>query len=134
MAEPGEETAGTLMTSPAVIVQPDMTVSEAAWHVALSCLKRVSVVETDGRLVETAHRHALLDALLEVDATLGEGVRGRIRHVLSEAADTVEATVQRGPARLRGSVTSDEGARLLAEVKGFDPVGDVIDEPTVRDG
>ncbi|MER5202140.1 CBS domain-containing protein [Streptomyces sp. NPDC002825] len=133
-AEPGEETAETLMTSPAVTVQPDMTVSEAAWLVALSRLKRVPVAEPDGRLVGTVHRHTLLDALLGVDATLVEGVRGRIRHVFPEAADTVEVTVQQGMARLRGSVTGDVGARLLAEVKGLDPVRDVIDELTVRDG
>lgn len=133
-AEPGEETAETLMTSPAVTVQPDTTVSEAAWLMALSRLKRVPVAEPDGRLVGSVHRHTLLDALLGDDATILAGVRGRIRQVLPEAADTVEATVQQGVVRLRGSVTGDEGARLLAEVKGLDPVTDVLDELTVRDG
>ncbi|MFH9728394.1 CBS domain-containing protein [Streptomyces sp. NPDC017254] len=133
-AEPGEETAETLMTSPAVTVQPDTTVSEAAWLMALSRLKHVPVAEPDGRLVGSVHRHTLLDALLGDDVTILEGVRGRIRQVFPEVADTVEATVQQGVVRLRGSVTGDEGGRLLAEVKGLDPMTDVLDELTVRDG
>ncbi|MFJ5830616.1 CBS domain-containing protein [Streptomyces sp. NPDC093089] len=69
------------MTSPAVTVQPDTTVSEAAWLMALSRLKHVPVAEPDGRPVGSVHRHTLLDALLGDDATILEGVRGRIRQV-----------------------------------------------------
>ncbi|MGW0748117.1 CBS domain-containing protein [Streptomyces sp. NPDC002587] len=131
--EPGDETAEALMTSPAITVQPDATVSEAAWLVALSRLKRVPVVEPDGRLVGTVHRRTLLDALLRDDASILEGVRGRIRQAFPEAADTMEVTVREGVVRLRGNVTGDEAARLLAEVKGLEPVTDVVDELTVRD-
>ncbi|BAU81771.1 hypothetical protein SLA_0817 [Streptomyces laurentii] len=132
--EPGEETAETLMTSPAITVQPDTTVPEAAWLLALSRLKRVPVAEADGRLVGTVHRHILLDALLKEDPAVLEGVRGRIKQAFPDAADTVEVTVHEGVVRLRGSVTGDEAARLLAEVKGLEPVTDVLDELTVRDG
>ncbi|MFJ3927058.1 CBS domain-containing protein [Streptomyces sp. NPDC090022] len=132
-AEPGDERAETLMTSPAITVQPDTTVSEAAWLVPLARLKRVPVAKPDGRLVGTVHRNALLDALLRDDASVLQGVRGRIGQAFPEAADTVEVTVREGVARLRGDVTGDEAARLLAEVKGLEPVTDVVDELTVWD-
>ncbi|MFE1409290.1 CBS domain-containing protein [Streptomyces sp. NPDC058746] len=132
-AEPGGEKAETLMTSPAITVQPDTAVSEAAWLVALARLKRVPVAEPDGRLVGTVSRHTLLDALLRDDAAILEGVRGRIRQAFPGAADTVRVTVEDGVVRLCGEVAGDEAARLLVEVKGLEPVTDVIDELTVRD-
>ncbi|MFE2125041.1 CBS domain-containing protein [Streptomyces amritsarensis] len=130
-AQPGGERAETLMTSPAITVRPDTTASEAAWLVALARLKRVPVAEPDGRLVGTVHRHTLLDALLLDDAAILEGVRGRIRQVSPGAADTVQVTVEDGVVRLRGDAAGDEAARLLAEVKGLEPVTDVIDELTI---
>ncbi|MFB7467719.1 CBS domain-containing protein [Streptomyces sp. NPDC056224] len=134
VAEPGKETAEALMTSPAITVHGDTTVSEAAWLVALSRLKRVPVTEPDGRLVGTVHRHALLDALLQDDAAIRAGVEGRIREAFPEAADTVEVVVHEGVVRLRGPVAGADAARLLAEVKGLDVVTAVIDELAVRDG
>ncbi|WP_329107248.1 CBS domain-containing protein [Streptomyces sp. NBC_01439] len=132
--EPGKETAEALMTSPAITVLADTTVPEAAWLVALTRLKRLPVTEADGRLVGTVERHTLLDALLQDDAAVREGVEGRVREMFPEAADTVEVTVHEGVVRLRGPVAGDDAARLLAEVKGLDVVTAVIDELTVRDG
>ncbi|MFJ7590580.1 CBS domain-containing protein [Streptomyces sp. NPDC097617] len=131
--EPGKETAESLMTSPAITVLADTTVPEAAWLVALTRLKRLPVTEPDGRLVGTVQRHTLLDALLQDDAAIREGVEGRVREMFPEAADTVEVTVHEGVVRLRGPLAGDDAARLLAEVKGLDVVTAVIDELTVRD-
>ncbi|WP_055491306.1 CBS domain-containing protein [Streptomyces sp. TP-A0356] len=125
------ETAAELMTSPAITVLPGATVAEAAWLAALSRLKRIPVVDHDGRLVGVVRRDALLQALIRDDAGIRQEIEGKIRAFCSPAdRDTVEVRVHDGVVEFTGRMSKTSMSRLLAEVDDIDDVVEVTNHLT----
>ncbi|MFB7507332.1 CBS domain-containing protein [Streptomyces broussonetiae] len=119
------ETAGDLMTSPAITVLPSATAAEAAWLAALSRLKRLPVTDREGRLVGVVRREALLQALIRDDAGIRAEVEARIEACCPPGdREAVEVAVHDGVVELAGSMPAASSARLAAEVEN---IADVVE-------
>ncbi|MEU8925342.1 CBS domain-containing protein [Kitasatospora sp. NPDC048545] len=97
------ETAGGLMTSPAVTARPGWSVPEAARAMDKHKVKRLPVVDEAGRLVGIVSRRDLLQVFLRHDAA----IRDEINHdVLGQTLwltpGFVEVTVHNGVVTLNG--------------------------------
>lgn len=105
-------TAAELMTSPAVVAVPDMTISSAAWLAARTRVKRLPVVDKTGELVGIVSRGDLLKPYLRPDAEIHADI---VENVLHGAylldRDQLLVAVTEGVVTLRGHLRS----RTLAE-------------------
>ncbi|WKV70554.1 CBS domain-containing protein [Streptomyces sp. PCS3-D2] len=98
-------TAGQLMTVPAVTVTQDATIAGAARLMARGHLKRLPVVDGDGRLIGVVSRGDLLKIYLRPDADIAEELRELIVAKLIPAGSAVvQVHVADGIVHLRGSV------------------------------
>ncbi|MEE1825339.1 CBS domain-containing protein [Streptomyces sp. BE20] len=97
------ETAGGLMTSPAVTARPGWSVAEAARAMDKHRVKRLPVVDETGRLVGIVSRRDLLQVFLRQDRAVAEEI---VHDVLGEtlrlAPEDVRAIVQDGVVTLTG--------------------------------
>ncbi|GGT61555.1 CBS domain-containing protein [Streptomyces atratus] len=97
--------AGQLMTVPAVTVAPDASIAGAARLMARGHLKRLPVVDDDGRLVGLVSRGDLLKIYLRPDKDIAEELRELITARLIPAGSaTVHVHVSDGIAHLHGSI------------------------------
>lgn len=78
IAKLGGLTAGELMSSPAVTVQADATLPQAARVMARSMVKRLPVVDTEGRLTGVVSRADLLKVFLRADEDIEREVRQEV--------------------------------------------------------
>jgi CBS domain-containing protein len=112
MERAGAETAGELMTAPAVTVPPHATLSEAARLMARHRVKRLPVADRDGNLVGIVSRGDLLSVFLLPDTLLAGIIREELaRHLPGLDIEDVHVTVEEGVVTLDGEVRS---ARLAA--------------------
>ncbi|MEZ0090910.1 CBS domain-containing protein [Streptacidiphilus sp. EB129] len=97
------ETAGGLMTSPAVTARGDWSVVEAARAMDRHRIKRLPVVDEAGRLVGIVSRSDLLQVFLRHDGAIREEI---VHDVLGEtlwlAPDAVRVVVHEGVVTLSG--------------------------------
>jgi CBS domain-containing protein len=99
------ETAGDLMSAPAVTVGERATLSEAARLMARRRVKQLPVVDPDGHLVGILSRGDLLRAFLQPDETLAENVRQEIgQHLPAVDPDLIDIEVEDGVVTLDGEV------------------------------
>lgn len=101
----GAATAGALMTSPAITVHPEQSVSDAARVMERHGIERLPVVDEEDRLIGIATRRDLLRVFLRTDGAiraevLAEVLVGR----LGLPADAVDVTVRDGMVTLAGRV------------------------------
>ncbi|MER6216138.1 MULTISPECIES: CBS domain-containing protein [unclassified Streptomyces] len=104
---PRDVTAGQFMTRPAVIVTKDATIAGAARLMAHSHLKRLPVVDADGRLVGMVSRGDLLKVYLRPDADIGAELRELIMYQLvphGHGPAEVHVHVANGIAYLHGTL------------------------------
>jgi CBS domain-containing protein len=109
--------AGTLardvMTSPAVTVPPDAAVAEAARTMDRRKVKRLPVVDADGRLVGIVSRRDLLRVFLQSDEAIrGEVLDDVFHRVLWVEPSQVSVEVQDGVVTLAGQLEQ----RSLVEI------------------
>ncbi|MFF9981813.1 CBS domain-containing protein [Streptomyces erythrochromogenes] len=98
-------TAGRLMTRPAVTVTKDATLHAAARLMARSHLKRLPVVDGDGRLTGVVSRGDLLKVYQRPDADIGSEIREMITYeLLPGLSAEVHVHVDNGVAYLYGSL------------------------------
>ncbi|WP_240677832.1 CBS domain-containing protein [Actinacidiphila soli] len=117
------ETASTLMTSPAITVRPGTPVADAAWLAARSHLKRLPVVDHQGRLVGVVSRIDLVRALVRDDARIREEIESRIiRHGFLLDPGAVEVTVENGVVSVGGKVDGSLIPTLLESIEEIDDV------------
>ncbi len=115
-------TAGSAMSSPAITIEADRPVREAAAVMIERAINRLPVVE-DGRLVGIVTRADLVRAYLRPDDELERVIRDEVlvRELWVDPAD-IEVHVERGVVRLRGTVdrrsTAELVARHVARVEG----------------
>ncbi|MFJ1708878.1 CBS domain-containing protein [Kitasatospora sp. NPDC088346] len=97
------ETAGGLMTSPAVTARPGWTIPEAARAMDRHKVKRLPVVDEVGRLVGIVSRRDLLQVFLRHDAAIREEIGHDVfGQTLWLAPGEVQVTVQDGVVTLGG--------------------------------
>jgi len=110
----GSLTAGTLMTAPAVTVGPDVTIPAAARLMNTHHIRRLPVVDEDGKLVGIVSRRDLLSVFLRPDADIIHDVRQVLDEIPIAEPKGVIVTVRRGVVTLTGAVHADGHHDLIA--------------------
>lgn len=114
---PDAETAGQLMTSPAVTAQPTWNLVETARTMHRKGVKRLPVTDETGRLVGIISRSDLLRPFLRSDTA----IRDEIEHdvlagTLRLAPETIRVTVDDGVVRLTGRVAERADIRVIVRL------------------
>jgi CBS domain-containing protein len=130
-------TAGELMTAPAITIHPDATIPSAARLMNTHHVRRLPVVDSEGKLVGIVSRRDLLSVFLRPDADIVHDVRQVLDELpLADPAD-VTVTVRHGVVTLAGAIESVSqryqdlipiALRLAWDVDG---VVDVVNELSV---
>jgi CBS domain-containing protein len=97
-------TAAEIMTSPAVTIDQEQPLSQAARVMHQRHIGRLPVVDRDGRLIGIVTRSDLLTVFLHSDEDLLAAVKEAIALVDSSASPAISATVSHGVVVLQGSV------------------------------
>ena len=105
-------TAGEAMTAPAVTVETDSPVSEAARTMVSLGVNRLPVVE-DGRLVGIVTRADLVRLFTRSDEEIARDIRQDVVKRLWIGPERIEVDVEQGEVVLRGEVDTEVEARLL---------------------
>ena len=134
LAKAGSVTAGELMSSPALTVEADATLAQAARDMARARVKRLPVVDASGRLEGIVSRADLLKVFLRDDEDIAEEVRREVVSYLFPApASTVLVEVHNGVVTLGGRVRDTSlvpvAARLVRAVEGVVDVTFALDGP-----
>ncbi|MCX2180098.1 CBS domain-containing protein [Streptomyces sp. SKN60] len=119
----GSVTAGSLMSAPAVTVPRGATIAGAARLMGRGRLKRLPVVDEEGRPVGVVSRGDLLKVYLRSDAEVAEDVRHELlTHLIPEGDTALTVRVADGAVTLTGrlpeSVSADLALRLARAVPG----------------
>ncbi|MFJ8017758.1 CBS domain-containing protein [Streptomyces sp. NPDC096339] len=119
--------AERLMTRPAVTVRRDTTIAGAARLMARGHLKRLPVVDGEGRLVGVVSRGDLLRVYLRPDADIGAEVRELIMYqLLPHRLAEVHVHVADGIVHLRGTLPdADVRDVVVRAARGVPGVVDV---------
>jgi CBS domain-containing protein len=121
-------TADQLMTAPAVVTEPYAPIAEAARLMQREQIRRLPVVDPDGRLVGIVTKSDLLSLFERPD----EDIRAEVGSVLTEEFGLDQAdfdvTVRRGVVTITGPVAEREDAlNLLARIRHAEGVVTVRD-------
>ena len=117
-------TAGEAMTAPALTIEPFRAIRAVAEIMIGNHVNRLPVVDAEGRLLGIVSRADLVRAFVRTDAELERTIRSEvlIRDMWLDP-DKFEVRVERGVAKVTGSVTkrstAEVIARLLAMVPGI---------------
>jgi CBS domain-containing protein len=124
-------TAGEIMSSPAVTIHPDAPIPRAARLLHDHRIKRLPVVDPDGKLIGIVSRRDLLRVFLRPDAQIVQQVRELLDEILLTDPATVTVTVRGGVVTLAGQAVPDDqrdlipvAVRLIWDIDG---VLDVVD-------
>jgi CBS domain-containing protein len=121
-------TAGQLMTSPAITVNPDATIPRAARVMTTHHVRRLPVTDQDGKLLGIVSRRDLLSVFLRPDAEVADDVRDLLDHLLPSDPDSVAATVKDGVVILTGGPDAPEDREVVpAAIRLIWDVDGVID-------
>jgi CBS domain-containing protein len=111
-------TARQLMTAPPVVVRPEASVGEAARLMHDAQVKRLPVVDEDGRLVGIVTRSDVLSIFERPDADIWDEVAKVVADEFGLDPDRIDVTVTSGVVTLTGSVDRrDTALNLLARVR-----------------
>lgn len=107
-------TVGEAMSAPATTIGPRRPLTEAAQTMIEYGIKRLPVVDADGKLIGIVTRADLVRAFVRSDAEIEQEIRDDvIRRTLWIAPETVEVTVDHGEVRLTGEVETKADAELI---------------------
>jgi CBS domain-containing protein len=126
--------ATDLMTAPVVTVAPVATLAAAARRMHERHVKRLPVVDTDGKLVGIVSRSDLLRVFVRPDPFLEQEVNENvIRRHFPDQAQTITATVHDGVLHLTGTIErSSQIELLLGLLEGVDGLVGIEDELVAR--
>ncbi|GGT03910.1 hypothetical protein GCM10010156_72190 [Planobispora rosea] len=124
------ETAAELMTAPAVTIRPQSAVVYAMRLMDEHGVKRLPVVDENGRLQGIVSRHDLIKVFVRPDADIAQEIR---KDILDHSAWTdtsqVKVAVHQGVVTLGGRMQQRSEARVAARLAlRVNGVIDVIDE------
>ncbi len=109
--------AAALMTAPAVTVRREATLTEAARLMHHKHVKRLPVVDPDGKLVGIVSRADLLQVFLRSDDSIAREIReDLVLHTLVIDPATVKVAVDDGVVRLEGEVETRSLALILTRL------------------
>jgi CBS domain-containing protein len=124
-------TAAQLMRSPAITIYPDASVAAAARLMNAHRIRRLPVVDPEGRLLGIVSRRDLLTIFLRPDEQIAREVRDILAELLPDERGSIEVAVHNGMVTLTGHpITVGErdllpiAVRLAWDVEG---VVDVVD-------
>ncbi|KAF4405306.1 CBS domain-containing protein [Streptomyces lycii] len=122
LAKAGAVTAGELMTSPAVCVDPGASLARAAQVMARKHVKRLPVTDAGGLLVGIVSRSDLLKVFLRPDEEIEEEVRRAVGGLFAGTEPAVGVQVREGVVTLAGGIHDRSlvpvAARLARAVEG----------------
>ncbi|MCF3143455.1 CBS domain-containing protein [Streptomyces platensis] len=136
----GAQTAGELMSSPALTVHAGDTIAQAARTMAFKSVKRLPVVDSAGLLQGIVSRSDLLKVFLRSDEDLAEEVRTEIvGRLFGDSSEGLEVTVTDGVVTFHGTIRDTSllpvAARLVRAVEGVvDVAFDVTSPSPARTG
>ena len=133
-AKAGALLARDLMTSPAVTIRPGAPIVEAARVMHDKAVKRLPVVDEDGRVVGIVTRSDLLQVFLRPDAQIREDItEGLIVRTLWMDPNSIEVTVTDGVVELAGRVDRKSDIPILRNmIGGLDGVVGVVERLCYR--
>jgi CBS domain-containing protein len=127
-------TAGELMTAPAITVGPDVTIPAAARVMSTHHVRRLPVVDEDGKLIGVVSRRDLLSVFLRPDEDIAADIRRVLDDILLTRPEDADVKVRNGVVTLSGSVRPAAGdhieliplaIKLMWDVDG---VVDIVDQ------
>lgn len=126
--------ASELMTSPPITVPANATLPEAARLMQERNVRRLVVVDGNGRIAGIVSRSDLLQVFLRTDEELRREVKDvLIPALLLESTDGIRVDVRWNVVTLSGEVDRLSDARILSRMAGdIDGVVSVIDHLTYR--
>jgi len=126
----GDLTAAELMTSPAVTIHPDAPIPSAARLMVAHHVRRLPVVDPDGRLIGIVTRRDLLSVFLRPDEDIAADATELVDDVLHADPVRIRAVVKNGRVFLTGVTSGPEEDELVPIVMRLiwdvDGVVDVI--------
>ncbi len=130
----GGDSAGLIMTSPAVTTTGETKVVDAARLMDARQVRRLPVVDGQGRLIGVVSRRDLLKAFLRPDQAIRDEVAVQVlRRVLWVEPSDVEVTVRGGVVTLTGEMDRKSTIEVVVEsTRRVDGVVDVVNELTYR--
>jgi CBS domain-containing protein len=126
-------TAEELMTCPAITVGPHVTVPAAARIMSTHHLRRLPVVNEEGKLIGVVSRRDILGVFLRPDEDIARDTRVVLEEILGAGPDEAQVSVKNGIVTLSGSLDPKTGPhgdliplalRLLWDIDG---VVDIVD-------
>jgi len=115
-------TAGELMTSPAITIHPDASLSAAARLMNAHHIRRLPVVNATGDLIGIVGRSDLMKVFLRPDEEIAAEVSDALGQILLDDAGQVAVSVHDGVVTLHGAPGDQDlirvAARLASEVAG----------------
>lgn len=116
-APPIVETVGEVMSEQVLTVSPDTGLSEAARIMANRRVKRLPVVDDDGRLIGIISRADVVNAFTKPDEVIEDEIREDIvRRLLFLDPKAVQVSVKDGVVTLGGELENRTEAHLLEEL------------------
>lgn len=127
-------TAAQLMTSPAVTIHPDATIPSAARLMTTHHVKRLPVVDSDGKLVGLVSERDLLGVFLVPDKEIARQVREALAETLPAEPDAIKVAVHGGIVTMTGqpdaALPHGQVATAIELIWTLDGVVDVLDHIT----
>jgi CBS domain-containing protein len=124
--------ASQLMTSPAITIHPDAALATAAGLMNAHHLRRLAVVDPDGKLLGIVSRRDLLSVFLRPDAEIAHQIREILTEVLPGGPTGIEVAVHNGVVTLAGepelAADGDLVQVAVRLIRDIDGVVDVIDK------
>jgi len=129
-------TAGALMTKPAITVTADATVAHAAREITKHNVKRLPVVDSDGKLVGIVSRKDLLTVFLRKDEDIRDDILRDVFQIglgMRTIPESVRVEVHDGQVTLDGRLELKSQVSLAEQLtRHTDGVVDVIGTMTFR--
>jgi CBS domain-containing protein len=102
-------TAGTLMTAPAITTGPDATIPAAARLMNTHHVRRLPVIDADGKLAGIVSRRDLLSVFLRPDADILHDARQVLGELALTDPEDVIVTVKHGVVTLTWTIRPEPG-------------------------
>ena len=125
-------TAGALMTEPAITIRPDATIPAAARLMNTHHIRRLPVIDEEGKLVGLVSRRDLLSVFLRPDADIVHDARQVLDEIPVADPKDVIVAVRHGVVTLTGTIWPEPGQDLiplaLRLIWDIDGVVDVVNK------